>query len=331
MAHELNYNITRRTHSFVTNTERAWHGLGTIVDHAMTAEEVITLANLDYEVGKAPLFAEINGVNNQPIYQPYEKRLATYRTDNNAVLGLVGGRYEIVQNKDSFGFFNSIIDEGEAIFETAGVLGKGERVFVTAKLPDDMLVGGEKCEKYIILTNSHDGSSSIVAGFTTIRVVCNNTLQAALSNISNKVSIQHRTGAKERLAEAYKVMKIASSYMSEVEVLFNKMADTKIDDGMLKTFITDVMRPNYIGYDADKKESTRFKNQVDDIYKFAITHPTQTTDAAGGTVWGAYNSISGYYNYIKAYKTQEQKFNSQLFGDGNTIINKAFDKALLLV
>ena len=91
------------------------------------------------------------------------------------------------------------------------------------------------------------------------------------------------------------------------------------------------MRPNYIGYDADKKESTRFKNQVDDIYKFAITHPTQTTDAAGGTVWGAYNSISGYYNYIKAYKTQEQKFNSQLFGDGNTIINKAFDKALLLV
>ena len=295
MAHELNYNITRRTHSFVTNTERAWHGLGTIVNHAMTAEEVITLANLDYEVGKAPLFAEINGVNNQPIYQPYEKRLATYRTDNNAVLG------------------------------------KGERVFVTAKLPEDMLVGGEKCEKYIILTNSHDGSSSIVAGFTTIRVVCNNTLQAALSNISNKVSIQHRTGAKDKLAEAYKVMKIASSYMTEVEVLFNKMADTKIDDGGLKSFITDVMRPNYIGYDADKKESTRFKNQVDDIYKFAITHPTQTTDAAGGTVWGAYNSISGYYNYIKAYKTQEQKFNSQLFGDGNTIINKAFDKALLLV
>jgi len=84
-----------------------------------------------------------------------------------------------------------------------------------------MLVGGEVCNKYIILTNSHDGSSSIIAGLTTTRIVCNNTLQAALGDLSNKVSIQHRSGAKDRLAEAHKVMNIASAYMTEVEQIFN--------------------------------------------------------------------------------------------------------------
>jgi phage/plasmid-like protein (TIGR03299 family) len=169
MAHKLNFNKGNQTYSFASNSEKAWHGLGQVVDQAMTAEEAIKLANLDYQVEKAPLYAGIEvpqpdgGQEVPKIYSPYEDRVATYRTDTNEVLGLVGGRYEIVQNKEAFGFFDAIINEGEAIFETAGALGKGERIFVTAKLPNDLLVNGEAMEKYIILTNSHDGSSSIIA------------------------------------------------------------------------------------------------------------------------------------------------------------------------
>ena len=177
MAHQINYNETKGTHSFASHSEKAWHGLGQVVDKAMTSEEAITLANLDYDVEKAPIYAGIGGEDLS--YSEFKDKVATYRTDTKEVLGLVGRKYEIVQNRDAFGFFDAIIDSGEAIFETAGVLGKGERIFVTAKLPNDILVNGEPCEKYIILTNSHNGSSSIIAGFTTIRVVCNNTLQAS--------------------------------------------------------------------------------------------------------------------------------------------------------
>ena len=331
MAHELNFNAKRKTYSFVTNTEKAWHGLGTIVDHAMTSEEAIKLANLDFDVKQTSIHARIVNEEGIALYSPYEEKVANYRTDNNEVLGLVGSRYEIIQNTEAFGFFDSIIDKGEAIFQTAGALGKGERIFITAKLPEDMLVKGEHCEKYIILSNSHNGSSAIVAGFTTVRIVCNNTLQAALGSMSNKVSIIHRKGAKNELEQAHTLMNISSKYMLEVEELFNQMAKTPIADDNLKTYITDVMKPTYIGFDADKKDSTRFKNQVNDIYEFALGHPTQQTNAARGTVWGAYNSISGYYNHVKTYRTQEDKFKTQLFGTGNTIINKAFDKALLLV
>jgi phage/plasmid-like protein (TIGR03299 family) len=342
MAHEINYNEQKGTHSFVTNTEKAWHGLGQVVEKAMTAEEAISLANLDYEVEKTEIYAGIpkaeldaNGqMHGGIIYSPYPEKFATYRTDNDDVLGIVGSRYEVVQNKDAFGFFDAIIDKGEAIFETAGALGKGERIFVTAKLPDDMLVNGEACNKYIILTNSHNGSSSIIAGFTTVRIVCNNTLQAALRDINNKVSIQHRTNAKEKLAEAYKVMNIASRYMNEVSDIFNKMSDTAIDEEGLMRYITKVMNPNEphkIQTEQDEIISTRFKNQIQSIYNFAVTHPTQTTPAAKGTVWGAYNSISGYFNYIKKYKNNEQKFDSQLFGTASNKISKAFDNALVLI
>jgi phage/plasmid-like protein (TIGR03299 family) len=336
MSHQIHLDEVKGTHSFAAYGEPAWHGLGQIVDKAMTSEECIKLANLDYEVEKTPIFAQIDIVEQDGVggrtYQQIEDRYATYRNDTNEILGKgVGSRYEIIQNKDAFGFFDAIIDEGEAIFQTAGALGKGERIFVTAKLPDDLLVAGEPCNKYIILTNSHDGSSSIIAGLTTIRVVCNNTLQAALRGLENKVAIEHRSGAKEKLSEAYKVMNIASKYMQEVEEIFNEMAKKQIQDEELRKYITDVMKSEYaknLTESEKAEESTRLKNQVNSIYEFALSHPTQQTDAARGTVWGAYNSISGYFNHICKFKGgQEQKFESQFFGNAYKKINKGFQKA----
>lgn len=334
MAHLINFDERKGTHSFASAGEVAWHGLGQVVNGAMTSQQAIELANLDYEVGKTKIMAEIENESGGTFYQPFENKFATYRKDNNKVLGLVGGRYEIVQNKDAFAFFDAIIDNGEAIFETAGALGDGERIFVTAKLPEDMLVGGEPCNKYIILTNSHDGTSSIIAGLTTVRIVCNNTLQAALKGLSNKVLIEHRTGAKERLSEAYKVMNIASKYMVEVEEVFNGMAKAKCDDEKLRKYIQEVMKPEYkvvLSEEEQDKMSTRFKNQVDSIYAFALSHPTQITNATRGTVWGAYNAISGYYNYIAKFKSSEDKFSSQMFGNGHNKIQKGFAKALELI
>lgn len=338
MAHLINFNEKTSTHSFASHSEKAWHGLGQIVDKAMTASEAIHLANLDYEVGKTTIHAAISDapvtVDSMEHMVKIEDKFATYRSDTKVPLGIVGSRYEIVQNKDAFAFFDSIIDNGEAVFETAGVLGNGERIFVTAKLPEDMLVAGEPCDKYIILTNSHDGTSSIIAGFTMVRIVCNNTLQAALKGLTNKVLIQHRIGAKDRLGEAYKVMNIASKYMTEVSEVFNQMARTPITDEGLQKYIIDVMQPEYKTLKSQEdaeKISTRFKNQVTSIYDFAMSHPTQQTDAARGTVWGAYNSISGYYNYIQKYKDDEQKFTSQMFGNANNRITKAFQKTLELI
>lgn len=329
MAHLLNFDKRNGTWSFASHSEKAWHGLGQVVQKAMTSEEAIKLANLDYEVAKTNVAFKTNDE-----YNEIDGFFATYRTDNNDYLGIVRSRYEIVQNREAFGFFDSIVDAGEAIFETAGALGKGEKIFVTAKLPDDIEVGGEKIEKYILLMNSHDGSSSIVAGMTNVRVVCNNTLQAALRGLDNKVSIDHRIGAKDRVKEAYKVMGLASKYSVEVSDYFNRMVDYKMDDGQFEKFIKDIFTPEFktpMSSQEQKEMSTRFKNIVDQTMQFAQTHHTQTTDAAKGTLWGAYNSISGYYNYIKKFNSSEDKFSSQFLGTGNKKMLKSFQHAVALI
>ena len=329
MAHNLNFNKKTGTWSFASFKEKAWHGLGQIVETAMTSAEAIKLANLDYQVDKS----EVTFItNNEPnIIDGY---YATYRKDTNQYLGMVKSRYEIVQNIEAFGFFDSIIDEGEAIFQTAGVIGNGERVFITAKLPDDFQVGNEKIEKYIMLMNSHDGSSSIVAGMTNIRVVCNNTLQAALKGLENKVSIDHVSGAQNKLKEAHRVMGIASKYNSEVSDIFNSMVDFKMDEKQYNDFFYKILKPEYktvMTAVEEKEMSTRLKNMVNATTEFAFTHPTQTTDETKNTLWGAYNAVSGYYNYIKEYPSAESKFTSQFLGAANQKMLKSFNHAVQLM
>ena len=322
MAHNLNLNNGQW--SFVAKGEKAWHGLGQYVDGAMTAEQALKLGGLDYTVERRPMFitAPDNGLVEVPGH------FSNVRTDTNQPLGVVKSRYTIVQNKDAFGFFDSIIEQGEAIFETAGALGRGERIFVTAKLPEDMLVHGEKVEKYIILTNSHDGTSTVIAGFSSIRVVCNNTLQAALKGLDNRVSISHTALVDSKLRQASKVMGIASKYMDEVNKIFESMSNKKLSDIELRNYLETVMKNDRQATKEEEKEiSSRMKNTTDEIYSFALSHPTQTTEAAYRTLWGAYNAISGNFNYLKNYGTAEQKMKDMSYGTAAEKINKAFDLA----
>jgi len=206
MAHNINYNSNTGRYSFFSVQEKAWHGLGQIVKDYPTSGEAIQYAGLDYEVAKSPLFTKGSGIiENAGDIEIGSTELevpdyfANIRTDNNTVLGVVGKDYHIVQNREAFSFFDAIVGGSEGIlYETAGALGNGERIFITAKLPDYIRVGNgdDVTEKYIFLTTSHDGSGSITAAFTPIRIVCQNTLNASLGSMSNVVRIRHTAGAK---------------------------------------------------------------------------------------------------------------------------------------
>ena len=326
MGHNLNFNKAAGTWSFASRTEKAWHGLGQVVDKAMTAKEAIELANLDYEVQKTPA-TMIVGPDEQRIEIP--NYFATYRTDTNEPLGMVKSRYEVVQNRDAFAFFDTIIDQDEAVFETAGALGKGEKIFITAKLPEDIMVGGEPVEQYLLLHNSHDGTSSVVAGLTSVRVVCNNTLQAALRSLDNRVCISHTNKASDRLREAVRVMGIASKYSEQVQEIFNRMTDHKMTEGQYRDYFRDVFKTEYKIKSLEEEElnSTRLKNMVEGATQFAMTHPTQTTPETNGTLWGAYNAVSGFYSYVRSFPTDEARFTSQFFGAANTKMLKSFTRA----
>lgn len=324
MAHNLETRNGKT--SFAAVGQKAWHGLGTYVDQAMTAAQAIELGGINYTVEKRPL--QVIGGLEVPNFK------ATVRTDTNDVLGVVTDNYTVVQNMEAFAFFDNIIEKGEAIFQTVGTLGKGEKIFVTAKLPKDIAVKGEQVENYLLLTTGHDGKTAVQAGFTSVRVVCNNTLTAALSQLQNKISIVHFKNAKEQIAAAADVMGIARFYTDELNQIFNKMAKVKINDTKLREYLEAVLKPRreIINKDTLQTEfSTAFTKKIDAIMDFAHNDPTQTSKEAKGTVWGAYNAVSGYYGHIKNYGSANDRMKDIMFSRGAVKIEKAFDYALALV
>lgn len=329
MAHNLNFNNRTGRYSFFSVKEKAWHGLGEIIQDYPTCEEAIRYAGLNYEIAKSPLYTKGSGIietaegieiGSNELHVP--NYFANIRTDNNAVLGVVGKDYQIVQNSEAFSFFDAIVGGGEGIlYETAGALGQGERIFITAKLPDYIRVGNgdDITEKYIFLTTSHDGSGSITAAFTPIRIVCQNTLNASLQNMSNVVRIKHTAGAKQRLENAHKVMGLANSLSNQLEGIFNQWAKVKVTDREVKKLIQLALCPNKETLDLLKKGaedeiSTVFKNTVDDAFAYAMISDTQQMETTKGTLFGAYNAVTGYYQNVRNYKDGEAKLKSIVMG-----------------
>lgn len=332
MAHNLNFNNGKA--SFFTVKEKAWHGLGKVVDTAPTSKEAIKLAGLDYQVVKQPIYLE-DGT-------PIPDAFSTVRMDTNTPLGVVGGRYEVLQNTEAFEFFDAIVGEDQAIFETAGALGKGETIFITAKLPDYIRVGNgdDVIEQYLFLTNNHNGKGAIQAAFTPVRIVCNNTLNAALRHKTNCIRIMHHGDVAGKVKAAHNLMGIVNLLKNELEGVFNQMAKTRIVDNqlreiILKSFATPANMECLASKDdltaGQQASLTRLEGIVSDAYAYAMTSDSQQLETTKGTLFGAYNAVTGYIQNVKEYGNAESQLTSILNGSGFDYTQKAFNlcKALL--
>lgn len=326
MAHNIFFNERTGQHSFFSVKERAWHNLGQVVSDYPTSREAIGFAGLDYEVRKLPNVHRM--ADGTEVVS--DNSFFTYRTDNNKVLGdKLGADYEIVQNAEAFTFFDSIVGGDGILYETAGALGNGERVFITAKLPSYIKVGGDDViEKYIFLTTSHDGSGSITAAFTPIRIVCQNTLNAALRSATNVVRIRHTATAQDKLKEAHRIMGIANKLSEELDGIFNQWAKVRITDKEVLKLVQQALAPSKEVLKAVQtggELSAVFSNMCNDAFMYAMTAPTQQTETTKGTLFGAYNAVTGYYQNVRQFKDEESKLESILFGTALQRTQAAFN------
>jgi len=257
---------------------------------------------------------------------------ATIRNDTEQVLGVVGKNYEVVQNVNAFEFFDSIVGGKDGIlYETAGALGKGERIFITAKLPDYLRVGKDDLiEQYLFLTTSHDGYGSITAAFTPVRIVCANTLNAAMRNHSNGIKIRHTASANERLKQAHQLLGITKQLADELEEVFNHWSKIRITDNAVKHLIQIAMAPNKevlqnLQNGKQDELSTTYNNMVSSVMEYALTSPTHQEATTKGTLFGAYNAVTGYFQNVRNFKDDESKFKSIMYGTGLQRSQTAFD------
>ena len=303
------HHLVLRSPSPYPETESSpWHNLGIELNHPKTAREAIKMAGLDYTVMKKPL-----GLKTGLKQDAY----ATVRTDTKDVLGFVNKSYEPIQNIDAFIFFDDWVAENEAIYETAGVLGKGECVWILAKLPGYINVhGNDIVNKYLLLTNSHDGNSHVRVKLTPIRVVCNNTLTAALQG-AGEVQISHTPNSAQDLEQAGAMLGLSNYLYEQLEVMFNSMAARKITDGQLRDYVQALVPDNEETENTARTENIR--NSVLQLHESG-----RGAHLARGTWWGAFNSVAEYTDHMMLDEDSNTRLNSIWFGRGEQLKLKAF-------
>jgi len=202
------------------------------------------------------------------------------------------------------------------MYETAGAIGKGEKVFITAKMPNFIKIDGVKddiTEIYVLLTSTHDGTGAIIAAITPVRVVCQNTLNAALKSTINRVYVRHTNNVKSRLEDAHRLLGISHKFIAEASDCFNMLAKKPMMDDQVKQLIENVFR-------TEKEDSTRIKNIREAVW---VAYNTGTgQDDILGTAWGAYNGLAYYLDHVKEYRSDETKFDAILTGNAQNILSE---------
>ena len=310
MSHNLNITNNKTSMMYVGDTP--WHNLGTRLDKPATATEAIEAAGLGFTVEKAILKTEIPNL-------PVPDHFATVRKDTKQVLGVVGSRYVPIQNKDAFSVFDSLVGEGEAMYHTAGVLGKGERIWLLAKLPSFIRInGGDIVEKYLLLTNAHDGTSAVRVKLTPIRVVCENTLTVALTGAEMEVHIRHTANAEAKLKEAHEVLGLSNWLYTELERIFNGMKDRKMDEKEMKGYVRAIFpEPPRV---FSKSRAPKIQEKV-----MELAETGKGSEMSKGTLWGVYNAVTEYVDHCRLSNAKDNtRLTSMWFGSGERLKKQAF-------
>ena len=361
MSHNLE--IINGRASFVENgrQHRAWHKLGKVYDRPLSVQEALHGCHADYKVALQPLAVITPDIRREMDYGSVmalqlnnaivPKYMATIRLDTHQYLGIVSEDYGIVQNEDAFKFIDTLVTgkmadvEHTPVIETAGVLGVGERVFVTAKFPKDIILdnkGNDRVEMYIVFTTSHDGKGAVNCLVTPIRVVCNNTLNFAMKNNSGKLSLRHSRNVMERLdlrkvenAEfAYKTLGMYDVYKNSLEAEFKHLQNIKLAEQDLMRILAEV---TYEGEDLkifrkskDVYNREISKSAINKIIKMRDVVESgvgQNSSDKSSAMW-LINGITTYVQNYANYKSEETKFDNLMKGDATRKLQKAYDLVL---
>lgn len=318
--------MTKETPAFAYAGSRPWHGLGVAVDKPMTVLEALVQGGQDYDVEKRPLFtstSEFGPFNGER--QLIEDHYATVRTDSEDVLGVVGKQYTVVQNREALSFFDPALGSGAAGIETVGALRGGRRTFMLARIPEVIEIApGDPVERYLLFTNSHDGSSAINCLFTGTRVVCSNTLQIALQGAKSAVKIRHTKSAKARLEQAHELLAQSENYWTRVRAAFAYMSKRQVSKAEVDQFLDDLF-PATVSAEGVEKVSTRRKGQRGQILEAFETSPG--ADLAKGTAWGLFNAVTYWIDHQRSLKSGSDRWEQSVTGSGVAVRQKAFNLA----
>lgn len=314
MAHEIE--------TIAYQGETPWHGLGVQVDPEVGKDyqRFLIAAGLDWKVERVPVITKDK-------QQETGGYAAIRRVTDDRVLGVVGPRFEPLQNERAFEWFKPFVDAGEAEFHTAGSLRGGSRVWILAKLNREPIVvtPGDEVDKFLLLAHGHDGSLAVRVGFTPVRVVCANTLALAREHSDSKlIKVRHTKSVEANLASIRETINTVNAAFEATGEQYRKLANKAISHA-------DVVRYVKIVFEVPEKfETALAEKRAVDLVDDVLTRVYSSVGNDGGTVWSAYNGVTEYLSYAQG-RSQETRLNSLWFGQSAQVNQRAFETALDLV
>ncbi|WP_029471655.1 DUF932 domain-containing protein [Blautia producta] len=292
--------------------EVPWHGLGTRVMEAPTSKDALIAAGLDWKVVQ------------EPIYTGTEEQIDGYRANvrerDRKVLGVVTERYKVIQNEEAFAFTDALLGEGVR-YETAGSLQGGRKVWVLAHMPHEYIISGERISPYLLFSNTHDGSGAVKVALTPIRVVCNNTLNLALSTAKRCWSTIHTGDIRNKMQEAENTLLLADQYMDSLGKEFEALRMKKLNDKQVMEYI-EILLPIEDG--STPQQIRNMKRLQEDMKARYFDAPD--LKGVGKNAYRFVNAVSDFATHAEPLR-KTANYKENLFAktmEGNPVIDKAY-------
>ncbi|NEO83805.1 MAG: DUF932 domain-containing protein [Spirulina sp. SIO3F2] len=333
-------------------TQKAWHGLGNVLDAApRTTAEAITAAGMNWQVLEQPLLT----CSDAEALETLEDWKVLKRSDNGTVLHVCPKTWTPVQNAEAFNFFDPIIQDGDVTIDAAVSLREGKRIAITAKVKDGIgeVLPGDEVEQYLVLYNAHDGSLSLGIMFSSIRVVCANTLNWAISDRKRKggyakfaqgddvaltkkmVRLRHTKNIHSNLNIARDAINISRRQFDLTLEQYRTMAKTPMNTELFRQYLTNIFAPDLGAGTKNERSVTQWRNyeQLEENFESGVGMDIKGVQ---GTVWAGYQAVTEFVTHQRGSGKDEieaarNRLNQTWFGTGSKIIETAHREALAMV
>ena len=300
--------MSANVESMFSAVETPWHKLGVVTKDVLTAQDALITAGLDWLVKLEP----VHFLTQQDEYKTIADKYAVVRETDENCYGIVGNRYTPVQNLDAFNFMDTLVDSGDAKYETAGSLNGGATIFIQMRL-NTVLPIDDEVVPYMLLTNSHDGSGALKILMTPVRVVCSNTLRYALSKpTKNSISLRHTKSITGKIDEARNILGLTEMFYDSFSAEVNKLIETEVT----KTVFDELMDKMFPLPELKQDDTTSVRQynntlSIRDRIVLNYKHEKVNGNANGWGLLNAYNSYELWQQFRRGAKTQNAKLEKQ--------------------
>lgn len=306
--------------------ETPWHGLGKKLEAQQSIEVWKANAGMDWSIESAEV-RYVTGQNGLGVIQAFPAQKVLYRSDTKAPLAVVSKRFQVVQPGEILEFYRDLTEAGGFELETAGVLREGRKFWALARTGQSVsLKGRDRVDGYLLLATACDGTLATTAQFTSVRVVCNNTLQIALGNTNGAIKVPHRSQFDPEAVKRQLGITVSSwdGFVARMKALVDRPLDPDSVEGLLRRVLT------YAGQDG----------KVSVVNEQAVANVRALYEGGGrgallassrGTAWGLLNGVTEFIDHHRRARSEDHRRDAAWFGQGAQIKQRAWDEVMRLV